>query len=233
MVKAATRRMKFLVIEDDATLADSLKAYLESKGHVVDCVYDGDAGQRRIDDYHSDYDLIILDWMLPQRNGIQICRSARQKNIVTPILMLTARGAIEDKIEGLDCGADDYLTKPFVPEELWSRIKAVVRRPPSVAPASVAVRDVVVDQNKRKVLVRGKEVHLTLKEFALLEYLMLHRDSVLSREQIFTHVWDWANNAMSNVVDVHMHSLRKKLGGVGKTLFETVPGVGYRLRVPS
>ncbi len=221
--------MKILIIEDNNELVATLQMFLESQGFTIDSLGDGSAAERRILLHHKDYDLIVLDWMLPGKEGVEILKTIRAHNIETPVLMLTAKDAITDRVIGLEQGADDYLIKPFVPAELSVRIKALLRRPAHVLPMVICVGDIVLDQATRKVLKDGKEISLTFKEFALIEYLMRNQGRALEREEIFTHVWDFASNAMSNVIDVHMYFLRKKLGGNGAHRIETVPGVGYRL----
>jgi len=223
--------MRVLIIEDNEIFAKSLKQLLEKEGYSVDLVSDGDAGQRRIELYHKEYDLVILDWMLPEKDGTEVLKNIRAEGIAIPILMLTARDTVEDKVLGLGKGADDYLAKePFYSEELLARMKALLRRPKEILTPQLHARDLTLDPVSRKSFYSGKELRLTLKEFVLLEYFMRNPNKVLSREQIFSHAWDFASNAMSNVIDVHIHSLRKKIcGEKGNKILESVPGVGYRL----
>lgn len=169
--------------------------------------------------------------MLPKVNGLDICKAAREQGIVVPILMLTARDTVDNKITGLESCADDYLIKPFSFEELLARIKALLRRPRESLPQELKVKDLVLNPVTRKVYRSGKEIELTLKEFSLLEYLMRNKNQALSREQIFSHVWDFAFDSFSNVVDVHIKNLRKKIDrNQHDKLLETVRGVGYRIR---
>ncbi len=223
--------MRILIVEDEEKLALSLKKGLEKEGFAVDYIMDGDAGERRIVISHKDYDLVILDLMLPGKDGFQICRSVREQQINVPILVLTARDATDDKVAALDAGADDYLVKPFSFEELMARVRALLRRPEQALPNELTVRDLKLDTTTRKVTRKGKEISLTLKEFNLLEYLMRNVDQVLTREQILDHLWDFAFDSFSNVVDVHIKNLRKKIDGTHhEKLLETIRGVGYRIK---
>lgn len=223
--------MKILIIEDEEKLAQSLKRGLEKEGYAADYVLDGEAGQRRIELCRNDYDLIILDLMLPKKDGFEVAKNVRAQNILNPILVLTARDTTEDKIAALDGGADDYLLKPFSFEELLARIRALLRRPEQTLPVELMVKNLSLNASTRRVLRNGKEVPLTLKEFGLLEYLMRHPNQVLSREQILDHLWDFAFDSFSNVVDVHVKNLRKKVdNGHHEKLLETIRGVGYRIK---
>ena len=223
--------MRILIIEDNQKLANSLKRGLEHEGFAVDCVFDGEAGQRRLEMNQYDYDTVILDIMLPKIDGITLCRSLREKQIFVPVIMLTAKDTTEDKIKGLNCGADDYLVKPFSFEELLARIRALLRRPKNSLPIELEIKDLVLNVATRKVSRRGKEIALTLKEFALLEFLMRNSDKVVTREQILDHTWDFAFDSFSNVVDVHIKNLRRKIdSGYHEKLLETIRGMGYRLK---
>lgn len=223
--------MKLLIVEDEEKLAKSLKKGLEKEGYAVDYVLDGETGQRRIELGRKDYDLIILDLMLPKKHGFEVAKAVREQNILTPILILTARDTTEDKIAALDGGADDYLIKPFSFEELLARIRALLRRPEQLLPLELKVKDLHLNTVTRKVLRSEKEIPLTLKEFGLLEYMMRHPNQVMSREQILDHLWDFAFDSFSNVVDVHVKNLRKKIdNGHHEKLLETIRGVGYRIK---
>lgn len=223
--------MRILIVEDEEKLAVSLKKGLEKEGYAVDYIMDGESGERRIVINHKDYDLVILDLMLPGKDGFQICRSVREQHITTPILVLTARDATDDKVAALDAGADDYLVKPFSFEELMARVRALLRRPEQALPNQLVVHDLILDTTTRKVTRKDKEINLTLKEFNLLEYLMRNADQVLTREQILDHLWDFAFDSFSNVVDVHIKNLRKKIdGNYNEKLLETIRGVGYRIK---
>jgi DNA-binding response OmpR family regulator len=221
--------MRILVVEDQENLAKLIKKGLESEGFAVDYVLDGEAGFDRISTHHGDYDLIILDWMLPKKNGDEVCREVREKKIETPILMLTARDSAKDISSGLDAGADDYLAKPFSFDVLLARMRALMRRPKSTLPLEFQVKDITLNPATRKVTRGKKEVELTLKEYGLLEYLMRNRDMTVSREQILSNVWDFAFDSFANVVDVHITNLRKKIGDKEAKIIETVRGVGYRM----
>lgn len=223
--------MRVLIVEDEEKLAESLKKGLEKEGYAADYVMDGEAGQRRIEMSHKDYDVVVLDLMLPKKDGFEICKEIRAENITIPILVLTARDATDDKVQALDAGADDYLVKPFSLQELLARIRALLRRPEQTLPVELSIHDLVLNTTTRKVYRKNKEVQLTLKEFGLLEYLMRHPNQVLTREQILDHLWDFAFDSFSNVVDVHMKNLRKKVdGNNSEKLLETIRGVGYRIK---
>lgn len=226
--------MRILIIEDDKQLAESLKEFLEKQGFSIDCVLDGETAEKRIGLYNDSYDMIILDRMLPgEKSGDDITRMIRAQNYGIPILMLTGKTGVDERIEGLDLGADDYLTKPFSPDELLARIRAILRRPKSRMQETLKAGDLTIDLHARRVFKRNREIPLTLKEFSLLEFLVRHRGEALSREEIFNHLWDFTSNAMSNVIDVHVHALRKKIwnGDNGSRIIETIPGIGYRLNL--
>lgn len=223
--------MKILIVEDEEKLAKLLKKGLESKGYAADYVTDGETGQNRIELSHEDYDIVILDLMMPKKNGFEVCKYIREKKIAIPILILTARDSTDDKISALDCGADDYLLKPFSFKELLARIRAILRRPKNSLPLELKVNKITLNPTTRKVLCNGSEVKLTLKEFSLLEYLMRNPNQVLNREQILDNLWDFGFDSFSNVIDVHVKNLRKKLkeNGINNCL-ETIRGIGYRIK---
>jgi DNA-binding response OmpR family regulator len=223
--------MRILIIEDNQKLATSLKKGLEMEGYAVDHLPDGEKGQRRIETHFENYDLVILDLMLPKYDGISICKNWRKQNIFVPVIMLTAKDTTEDKVLGLNSGADDYLVKPFSFSELLARIKALLRRPQKSLSMQLKIRDLTLDLDTKKVFRKNKEIKITLKEFAILEYLMRYPDRVLSREQIIDHVWDFAFDSFSNLVDVHIKNLRKKIDdGYNEKILETVHGMGYRIK---
>ena len=223
--------MKILVVEDNEKLAKSLKKGLEQEGYAADYITDGEAGQRRLEVGVKDYDLVILDRMLPKRDGVSVCKNWREQDIMTPVIMLTAKDMDEDKIFGLDSGADDYLIKPFSFLELLARIRALLRRPKTTLPSELKIKDLVLNVSTRKVFRDQREVCLTLKEFAILEYLVRHPNQVLDREQIISHVWDFAFDSSSNLVDVHIKNLRKKLEKKNdEKILETIRGIGYRIK---
>jgi DNA-binding response OmpR family regulator len=223
--------MHILIVEDEEKLAKALKKGLELKGYAVDWLPDPEKAKNRILLYRSEYDLIILDLMLPGLDGASITESVRKEGVTTPIIILTARNETEHKVDLLNKGADDYVVKPFSFEELLSRINAVLRRPKQQKPVVLRVGPLEMDMATRTVRKDGEEISLTLKEFSLLECFMRQPNEVLSREKLFDHVWDFNSLSWSNVLDVHMKNLRKKLGANkdGEQLFETVRGVGYRL----
>jgi DNA-binding response OmpR family regulator len=222
--------MRVLIVEDEEKLALSLKKGLEKSGYAVDYLLDGEAGERRLKTRHQDYDIVVLDLMLPGKSGFEVCRSLRDQGVTLPILVLTARDTVSDKVEALDSGADDYLVKPFSLEELLARMRAIHRRPNTVLEKELRVRDVVLNPNTREVHRGEEKINLTLKEFELLAYMMRHPNQVLNREDIFLHLWDFADNSLSNTIDVHIKNLRKKLGDKDHDrLVETVRGVGYKI----
>lgn len=223
--------MHLLIVEDEEKLARALKKGLEMRGFAVDWLADGEKAQSRILLYRNEYDLILLDLMLPGLDGAAITQSVRAEGATTPIIMLTARNETEHKVDLLNKGADDYIVKPFSFDELLSRINAVLRRPAQSQPVTLTVGELEMDTATRTVRLSGTEVPLTLKEFSLLECFMREPGVVLTREKLFDHVWDFNSLSWSNVLDVHMKNLRKKLEGYGSNHphFETVRGVGYRL----
>jgi DNA-binding response OmpR family regulator len=222
--------MRILIVEDQQKLADSIKKGLEQKGYAVDVIYDGGQAMRRLEHDYGQYDILILDRMLPNLDGMIICQTLRKRDIDIPILMLTAKDAVEDRVDGLDAGADDYLIKPFAFEELVARVGALLRRPSENKSSELRFADVVLDVSKRQALKSGKIVDLTVKEFAILEYCMRNQNQVLSRDQIMQHVWDFSAEASSNIVDAHMKNLRKKIQKKNEKLIETVHGIGYRIK---
>ena len=223
--------MKILVVEDEEKLAEALSRGLAASGYTADTIGDGKKALTRITLHRDDYDLIILDLMLPSMDGLEICKAIREQDIVIPILILTARNETENKVNLLVSGADDYLVKPFSFAELLARVQALLRRPSEMLPKTLKVRDIEMNVGERRVQRNGREIPLTLKEFGLLEYFMRHPDQVVNREDLLAHLWDFNYASFSNVVDVHIKNLRRKLdeGGNGDDL-ETVRGIGYRLR---
>jgi DNA-binding response OmpR family regulator len=223
--------MKILIIEDNEKLAKSIKEGLEQEGFSADYLQDGESGEKRLLLNHREYDLAVLDLMLPKKDGISVCRELREKNITIPILMLTAKDALDDKILGLDAGADDYLIKPFAFKELVARIRVLLRRPQDLLPKELKIDDLTLNVSTREVSRAGKKISLTLKEFMVLEYLMRNPNKAITRDQLYDHAWDFASNTFSNTVDVHIMNLRKKIdNGYAKKLLETVKGVGYRIK---
>ena len=222
--------MRILIVEDEEKLAALLKEGFEGVGYAADWLAEGEAAERRILMYHKEYDAITLDWMLPGKDGLQICLDVRAKGITTPIIMLTGRFDAGDKVKALDAGADDYVVKPFSFEELLARVRAVLRRPTQTISPELKVNKVILNQNTRKVMLNGKPVRLTMKEFGLLEYLMRNPNKVIPRDQIVDHLWGFDFSSFSNVIDVHMKNLRKKINNRKNKIIETVRGVGYQIK---
>lgn len=222
--------MRIILVEDEEKLAEVLSLGLSKKGYAVDVVNNGEKAFKRISLNHMDYDLIVLDLMLPGMDGASICKGLREQNITTPILILTARDETESKVNLLLAGADDYLVKPFSFDELCARIQALSRRPSSVMPSILKSGDIELNPVEHVVRKNEKPVSLTLKEFVLLEYFMRFPNKVINREELLSHLWDFNYASFSNVVDVHIKNLRKKLGFADKGPLETVRGVGYRLK---
>jgi two-component system OmpR family response regulator len=221
--------MRILIVDDDIKLADALMTGLVKKGYAVDVINEGETAFKRISLNHMDYDLIILDLSLPGMDGASITKKMRDAGIITPVLILTAHNETERKIDLLLTGADDYLVKPFSFDELTARMRAILRRPPETVPSILTVAGITLDPIKHTVLKNGKPLSLTLKEFVLLEYFMRHPHKVVNREELLTHLWDFNYSSFSNVVDVHIKNLRKKLGITnGEKILETIRGLGYR-----
>ncbi|MBI4708960.1 MAG: response regulator transcription factor [Candidatus Portnoybacteria bacterium] len=224
--------MKILIIEDQEKLAKLIKKGLEQEGYSADYLMDGESGQRRLELNHKDYDLLILDLMLPRKSGYEVCKNIRDLKISIPVLVLTAKDGVEDKVSLLDAGADDYIVKPFSFKELLARVRALLRRPESVLPNKLQVGNLILNRTTREAFVDNKEIRLTLKEFALLEFLMRRPNQVVDREQIITNVWDFDVDLFNNIVDVYINKLRNKIDGKkARKTIETVRGVGYRIRV--
>jgi DNA-binding response OmpR family regulator len=220
--------MRILVVEDDKKVARFLERGLREEGYSVDVAHDGADGLMKARVY--DYDLLILDVMLPGKSGLEIVRELRAAQRTVPVLMLTARDAREDVVMGLDAGADDYLTKPFGFDELLARVRALLRRGGAARVDRLLYDDVELDRLKHVASRAGRKLDLTPKEFQLLEFLMLHPEQVVRRTELLEKVWDLHFDPMSNVVDVHVGHLRRKLHDAGDDLLHTVRGVGYVLQ---
>ncbi len=220
--------MKLLLVEDNVKLAENVKQGLMQEGYSVDVIYDGLVALRRILMNHSEYDLVILDRMLPGKDGLSICREWRDAKVSLPVIMLTALGDVGDKVNGLNSGADDYLAKPFSFEELLARVHALLRRPKDVSIDKLHIGNIEMDTVSRVVTCSGKTLTLTLKEFMVLEYLMRNQNKVVTRDTLYSHAWDFADSSFSNTVDVHIKNLRKKIKDNGK-IIQTVRGVGYKM----
>src|SRR5918911_1649526 len=221
-------RMRILLVEDEPRIANVIAKGLREHSYAVDVAQDGDAGlyQTSI----NDNDVIILDVLLPQRDGFEVCRELRRRRNTTPILMLTARAAIDDRIAGFDAGADDYLTKPFSFRELLARIRALLRRDSQLRPDVLEIADLQVDSGSHRVSRANREVPLTAKEYALLEYLARRAGQIVSRAEIAAHVWDDTFDPFSNTIEVYMNRLRKKIDGEHSIkLLHTRRGEGYIL----
>ncbi len=220
--------MRLLVVEDDVALGQILVRGLSEDGYAVDLEATSAGAQHAVD--HSDYDLVILDLGLPDGDGVTLCRRLRERQIRVPVLMLTARDGLNDKVAGLDAGADDYLTKPFDYLELAARVRALLRRPPEATGPILQVGDIRLDPASHTVWRGAIVVPLTAREFSLLEYLMRRPGDVLSRTELLEHVWDANYDGLSNVVDVHIANLRRKLAVPGSDVpIDTIRGVGYQL----
>ena len=220
--------MRVLVVEDEPRLAGGLRKGLEAEGFAVDVAPDGGEALWYADEFA--YDVILLDIMLPVLNGYKVCQQLREKGNWTPILMLTAKDGVWDQVEGLDTGADDYLTKPFSHAVLVARLRALRRRGVQARPTVLEAGDLRLDPARRRVWLRGEQIELTPREFAVLEYLLHHPDEVLSKRDILDHVWDFDFDGDPNIVEVYVRRLRTKLPRpVGGAVIETVRGVGYRL----
>jgi DNA-binding response OmpR family regulator len=224
--------MRVLVVEDNRRLNQSLKTSLEEDGYAVDVAYDGDEGEAFA--LAAPYDLILLDVMLPHKDGYSLCRDLRQQGVNAQILMLTARDAVDDRVVGLDSGADDYLVKPFSMNELRARLRALLRRNKAEKSALLQVGDLSLDPANHFVQRENTSIDLTPREFAILEYLMRSPNRILTREMIEAHVWNFDFISGSNVVDVYIRRLRRKIDDPYQVkLLETVRGVGYRLAPPA
>jgi DNA-binding response OmpR family regulator len=220
--------MRLLIVEDDADIAEVVRRGLTAGGYDVDIAADGEAGLRAAQEH--EYAAVLLDVMLPGLNGWEVCRRLRSGRRTTPILMLTARDAVEDRVKGLDLGADDYLPKPFELRELLARVRALVRRDRVHRTRVIQVGEVAIDTGARQVTVAGREVHLTSREYTLLEALASHEGRPLTREYILERVWS-DDESYSNTVDVYIGQLRRKIdGGRKPSLIQTLHGVGYVLR---
>lgn len=222
--------MHILVIEDNLKLGNSIVRGLHQEGYAADHVTDGLKGEERLLLNQDDYSLLILDLSLPGKHGIDICLSLRKKGVSIPIIMLTAKDTVSDRILGLDSGADDYLIKPFSFEELLSRIRALSRRNKVTVSPELRIGAITLNASKQEVCIRGEKLDLTLKEFRIMEYLMTHHDQVITRQKIVDHLWDFNFNPLSRAMDVHINHVRNKLKQHNVTNLETIRGVGYCFR---
>lgn len=221
--------MRLLVVEDQVDLNEIITRKLKNEHYSVDSCYSGDEAWDFLE--VTKYDGIILDIMLPGITGIGILRRLRSKADTTPVLLLTALGSVEDRVTGLDEGADDYLTKPFEFDELLARVRAMVRRGGSQASNILSFKELVMDVSARTVTREGKEIKLTAKEFNILEYLLRNQGQVLSRDKLSNHIWNYDYDGASNVIDVYMHHIRKKIDGdYQEKMIKTIKGAGYVIR---
>lgn len=222
--------MRILIIEDEEKIANAIKTGLEQESFAVDIALTGNKGS--VLALTGKYDVIILDRMLPDvADGLEICRELRKEKIATPVLMLTAKDRLDDRVTGLDMGADDYLVKPFSFEELLARVRALLRRPKEAVGPVLAIADLTLDTTKKEVTRAGESIPLTAKEYALLEYLLRNQGRIVTKNQIIQHVWDFASDITENTVEVYMGYLRNKIDRPFKSgeLLHTVRGFGYRL----
>ena len=223
--------MRILIVEDEKKIADSIKKGLKQENYIVDVSYDGESGYDLASG--EEYDVIILDLMLPQMDGLTICKKLREEKILTPILMLTAKGSIEDRVRGLNIGADDYLPKPFSFEELLARVKALGRRSKKIIKSSIiTVSDLTLDRTTFAVKRGEVAINLSRKEFTLLEYLMKNSGKIVSKDELISNVWEYESDILPNTVEVYIGYLRKKIDEPFKNmkpLIRTIRGFGYRI----
>ena len=220
--------MRVLVVDDEPKVVDVLRRALEREGYAVDTASGGQEALWAAAEH--DYAVVVLDAMIPPPDGFEVCRRLRQAGDWVPVLMLTARDAVRDRVAGLDSGADDYLTKPFALDELHARVRSLVRRAPSERPVALEVGDLRLDPTSRAVTRDGRAIELTAKAFAVLEYLMRNAGKVVSRSELLEHVWDFAFDGSSNIVDAYVSRLRDVVDRPFPTpMIETVRGAGYRL----
>ena len=221
--------MRILVIEDEVKIAQFVKRGLKEEGYAVDVANDGEEGHFMLSS--NEYDVIILDLMLPKMDGLTLCRELRKAGNLTPIIMLTAKDTVKDKVKGLDSGADDYLPKPFAFEELLARVRVLLRKKDTRAQTQLKVEDLSLDLLTHKVTRGEREIELTVKEYALLEYLMRNAGNIVTRTMISEHVWDINFDTFTNVIDVYINYLRNKIdSGVENKMIHTVRGKGYLLK---
>ncbi len=220
--------MKILIVEDEHLIATSLKKGLEQEHYTVDIAFDGLEGYDLA--ASGEYDIILLDLMLPGLDGISICQKLRSENIHTPILMLTAKSQLDDKVKGFDVGADDYLTKPFAFEELLARIRALSRRPQQTTNKVLTLADLTIDTTNYQVKRGTKEIRLSSKEYSLLECLVRHAGQILNKDQIIQYVWSYESDILPNTVEVYIRNLRQKIDQpFKKKLIQTIRGFGYKI----
>jgi len=223
--------MRILLVEDEPDLATAIQRTLQQEKYVVDWAQDGIAAWHHLENHWTHYHVGIFDWMLPKLSGIELCRRLRQKPSSLPVLLLTARDGIDDKVQGLDAGADDYLTKPFSTAELLARVRALQRRSPQLQAQKLQVGNLTLDYSTSTISIKDAIVPLTAKEFQILAYFIQHPNQILTRDQIIDQIWEVQAEPISNVVAAQMRLLRKKLAEYGcADVIETVYGLGYKLR---
>jgi heavy metal response regulator len=221
--------MKILVVEDEKKVGAFIKKGLEEDSYSVELAHDGDKGEELA--VAQNFDLIILDILMPKKDGLTLLKELRAKQISTPVLMITAKGSVDDKVKGLDSGADDYLVKPFAIAELLARVRSLLRRGPAEKSTSLVVADLALDLVSHKARRGDKLIELTAKEYTLLEYFMRNANKVLSRTIISEHIWNYNFDTGTNIIDVYINHLRNKIdGGFDKKLIHTVRGVGYMMK---
>lgn len=216
--------MRILVVEDEHRIATSIKKGLEQEKYAVDVAFDGETGLDMA--LSEEFDVLILDRMLPGMDGLEICKVLRREGVHTPVLMLTARGSVSDKVDGLDNGADDYMTKPFSFEELLARLRALTRRPKTELNLKLVVGDLEIDPSSYEVKVGNKPVNLSSKEYSVLEYLARNAGKTVTKEKLINHVWNYDADILPNTVEATIKNLRRK---IGEKLISTVRGFGYKL----
>ena len=216
--------MRVLLVEDDELLGDGIKSCLKTSGYTIDWVKDGKSAYDVLSSTHENFDIIVLDLGLPKMSGLDVLKNIREKNIATPVLILTAFETVDDRVKGLDAGADDYMTKPFDLEELNARIRALLRRSKSRAKPTISYGDITLDPASHVVTFNGETIMISRREFALLQKLLENAGRVISREQLNQTLYGWGENIDSNALEVHIHNLRKRFG---TSLIRTIRGVGY------
>lgn len=222
--------MRVLLVEDDEFLGDGIRTGLKHYGHTIDWVKDGRAAHDVLSSTHETFDIIVLDLGLPKLSGLDVLKTIREKNIITPVVILTARDTVDDRVKGLDAGADDYLTKPFDLDELCARMRALQRRSKARAKPVITYSQITLDPASHVVTLRGKEVMVSRREFALLQKLLENAGRVISREQLNQTLYGWGENIDSNALEVHIHNLRKRFG---TKVIRTIRGVGYMVEKPA
>lgn len=222
--------MRILIVDDEENLLDQLRISFQRQRYIVETAVDGEEALDKI--FNSEFDIIILDIMLPKQDGFSVLKEIRQAGINTPVIMLTARKSVDEKVKALDLGADDYLAKPFSLDELMARVRAVLRRSCEQKDAVIRVGNIQLNTATREVLVDGQAVELTMREFSILEFLMYNKNKAVSRFSLAEHVWGDAFDpfSMSNFIDVHIKNIRRKIGDVNGSVIRTIRGVGYMIK---